>query len=143
MLRGSNVNLVGVTLHCLASSPLFVLLGLGQDLHGLCLLLAPSVVGATTIATLTTHVAAEVAAAPVHRPEGLRRVHQLERALVLLMVVGVLGTAGSDGRVVFVDVAPVLVSGPCPVRYLQRTTQYLRSATTVTRNFSSQVKVDF
>ena len=99
-------------------SPLLVFLCLGKDLHGLGLLLAPPVVGAAPLAALSPHVASEVAASPVHGPEGLRRVHQLERVLVLLMVVGVLGAAGPDGRVVFVDVPTVLIGRPGPVRYL-------------------------
>ena len=89
-------------------------------MHGLGLLLAPPVVGAAPLsAALSPHVASEVASSPVHGPEGPRSVHQLERVLVLLMVVGVLGAAGADGRVVFVDVPAVLVGRPCPVGYLQ------------------------
>jgi hypothetical protein len=58
--------------------------------------------------------ASEKATSAKHWPQS-RRVYQLEGALVLLIIVGVLSAAGTDGGVVLVDIATVLISCTSPV----------------------------
>ena len=94
--------------------PLLVLLGLAQDLQR-------SSVGVPLLATPAAKIAAasEEATPAVGASEAPGCVDQLEGALVFLVIVGVLGAAGSELAGVLADVAPVGVGRSSPVRNLK------------------------
>ena len=99
--------------------PLLVLLRLAQHLElgvlGVGGIVPPALLAAAEVAA----PAAEEPAAAVHGPQALGGVHQLERVLVLLVVVRVLGAAGAELGVVLVHVAAVLVRATAPVGNLE------------------------
>ena len=106
----------GIGLH----SPLFVLLGLAKHLQAarglvpLVLVRIPPIVAAE-ISPST----AEEPPSSVHGTEWSRRVHQVEAALILVVVVCILRPASSKLRCILVHVTPVLVGVARPIRNLQ------------------------
>ena len=101
-------------------SPLLVLLGLAKHLEStgglvpLVLVHIPPVVAAEI-----TPPSAEKPSPSVHWTERTGGVHQVEAALVLVVVVGILRPTSSELRRILVHVAPVLVGVASPIGYLQ------------------------
>ena len=102
-------------------SPLLVLLGLAKHLEParglvpLVLVHIPPVVAAEI-----TPPSAEEPPSSVHWTERTRGVHQVEAALVLVVVVCVLRPTSSELRRILVHVATVLVGVAGPIGYLQK-----------------------
>ena len=102
----------------MTNAPFFIFLGLAQNLKGSRILEAGIGIKPASTASGSTSPASKEPAPAIHAPQASRGIDELEGTLVLLVIIGVLGSTGAHLANVLVHVATISVRRTGPVRNL-------------------------